>query len=68
MKYDPIKDATLKKLISPAIHAAIEQAFGKPFHTKLHSVSITHTELQPEGDTLTINLVVELHEKVEVKK
>lgn len=62
-KYANADNDTLRKLLTLAIHTALEEFFGGPMHVKIHSSSITHTDLQPEGDTFTINFVAETHEK-----
>jgi hypothetical protein len=65
MKYKITDDLNFKKLAAVHLRTALEETLGKPFHTLIKSASVTHTELQPEGDMFTVNFVIELHEKKE---
>ena len=64
-KYKQTDNVELRKLLEPAIVGAIQLLFGKNLIHRVHSTLITHTELEPEGDMFTINVVIEVHEKKE---
>lgn len=55
----------LRKNFSTALQAVLEEMLGGKIILKVNSSSITHTDLQPEGDLLTITIAVEFHEKPE---
>lgn len=64
-KYKQEDNVALRKIIEPLMASAIQDALGVKITYVVRSSSIMHTDLQPEGDTFTINVVIETHEKQE---
>lgn len=63
-----VKDKTMKDIrdqIQIAVQVALQEALQMPLHVKVHSSSMGHTELFPEGDLFNIRLQVEVHPKKE---
>jgi len=65
-KYKAEDNVKLQKELAIAIRAALENYLGLS-HTKVISSTLTHTDLQPEGNMFTINFLVETHDKPEEK-
>lgn len=62
-KYKHADNVVLRKNVELALAAAIENMMGGKMVYRVLSSSITHTDLQPEGDQFTISFVIETHEK-----
>ena len=62
-KYKHEDNVILRKNIEITLAKAIEDMLGGKILYKVLSSSITHTDLLPEGDTFSINFVIEVHEK-----
>lgn len=63
MKFKPQDTVELRKLVEPAVVGAIQLLVKKDITYKVLSSNIMHTPLQPEGDSFTINVVVQINEK-----
>ena len=63
--YKPSDAAALRSQVTIALQVALQETLKKKVHMKVNSSSITHTDLQPEGDMFTIVFQVEVHEKKE---
>jgi hypothetical protein len=68
MKLKPNDLVTLRKHIDAALMVSLKtymEEHKKMVVVKINSNNLMHTALQPEGDTITIQAVVEVHEKTE---
>jgi hypothetical protein len=64
-KYKHQDNVQLRKNIETLLVASLQDLLGVKLIHKVHSSSITHTDLLPEGDQFTISVVIETHEKKE---
>ena len=63
------KDAIeLRTNLQAAIQVALQETMKTPLHVKFNASSITHTALEPEGDSFMFMVSVAVHPKKEEAK
>lgn len=67
MNYTGKTEAAIRDNMKIAIVAALQEALQMPLHVRVLESAVMHTELQPEGDQLTLRFTVSVLPRKEKK-